>query len=227
MRLRLKALLVHLLISTVIFLGVMAVVYWSWFPGALIKLGALQGLAIVVLVDLVLGPLLTFIVFNPQKKSLKFDLLVIALLQLAGLTYGLVQLESQRIVAHVLMDDQLHIVHKAEMVEAGNTVTDIKERFGAVPVAAFYNIVEDPSLVKVELGAIASLEGQPQYQLKYYLPMSDAKNDNTLKRRLDFWLQRLEKDDNGSCYWVVLNDKYAEGRACLSQAGKVLKIKTY
>ena len=39
-------------------------------------------------VDVVIGPLLTLIVFDPKKKHLKFDLVVIAALQLAALAYG-------------------------------------------------------------------------------------------------------------------------------------------
>lgn len=227
MKNRLKAFLVHMSISLILFLGVMAVVYFYWFPGWLIKVGALQGIVIVALVDLVLGPVLTFIVFNPKKKSLKLDLSVIVLIQLLGLGYGLVQLESQRVVAQVLMDDQLHIVHKAEMVDAGFAVSDLRKQFGEMPVKAFFNVVEDPSLVQIELSAIAVLEGQPQYQAKYYLLMSHADNDPALKRRLDFWLSRLDHEQASGCYWVPLNDKFVEARACLSSTGQIVKIKTY
>ncbi|BFM19707.1 hypothetical protein R50076_07560 [Gilvimarinus japonicus] len=227
MALRFKALLVHLLISSAILLGVVAVIYWWWFPGALIKLGAMEGLAIIALVDIVLGPLLTFIVFNPTKKTLKLDLSIIALLQLCGLAYGLLQLESQRVVAQILMGDQLHIVHKTEMVDAGHKVADIKEKFGEVPVSAFYNVFEAPGLVRGELAAIALREGEPLYQIKYYLVIAKAKEDAGLKSRLDFWLSRLEYDKEEGCYWVELIDKYVEGKACFSADGDVLTVEAY
>lgn len=227
MKLRLKAFFVHLLISGVIFLCIMMLVYFSWFPGQLVKLGAFQGLTIVVLVDLVLGPVLTFVVFNPKKKTLKVDLSLIALLQFSGLIYGVVQLESQRVVAQVLMDDQLHIVHKAEMVEVGYSVADLREKFGRLPVKAFYNVVEDSSLVKTELRTIAAIEGQPQYQVKYYLLMDWAKDDPVLKSRLDYWLSRLKFDEKNSCYWLPLKDKYVEGNVCFSPAEGVVSVEPY
>ena len=45
-------------------------------------------LKILLLVDLVLGPLVTLIIFKAGKPGLKFDLSVIAALQIAALLYG-------------------------------------------------------------------------------------------------------------------------------------------
>ena len=45
-------------------------------------------LKILLLVDLVLGPLITLIIFKAGKPGLKFDLSVIAALQIAALLYG-------------------------------------------------------------------------------------------------------------------------------------------
>lgn len=44
---------------------------------------------ILLAVDVCLGPLLTLVVYKPAKKTLVFDLTVIALLQLSALGYGL------------------------------------------------------------------------------------------------------------------------------------------
>ena len=54
-------------------------------PKDYIKAGGLAGLKIVFLIDLVLGPLLTFVVFNKNKKRLWLDLSIIGFIQLAGL----------------------------------------------------------------------------------------------------------------------------------------------
>ena len=45
-------------------------------------------LFLVVGIDVVLGPLLTLIVFHPKKKSLIWDLAVIVAVQLGALGYG-------------------------------------------------------------------------------------------------------------------------------------------
>lgn len=46
-------------------------------------------------IDLILGPLLTFLVFKEDKKKLKFDLGVILIIQLSRLFFGLVYLSAR------------------------------------------------------------------------------------------------------------------------------------
>lgn len=58
-------------------------------PGLLEMARAGRLLATLAAVDLVMGPLLTLVEFKPGKKSLKFDLTAIALLQAGALLYGL------------------------------------------------------------------------------------------------------------------------------------------
>ena len=41
-----------------------------------------------VAIDLVLGPLLTFVVFKPKKPKLAFDLAAIAVMQMIGLPWS-------------------------------------------------------------------------------------------------------------------------------------------
>lgn len=87
---RWKASFYHFLISLVVMGIVASLVCWRWYPPGLFgmaKAGVL--LAVLASVDLVLGPLLTAIVFRAGKPGLKFDLAVIALVQVAALFYGL------------------------------------------------------------------------------------------------------------------------------------------
>jgi len=62
-----------------------------FFPGLFIEVTDFTEVAsIIVSVDLVLGPLLTFVVFNPNKKKklLYLDFAVIAVIQISALLYG-------------------------------------------------------------------------------------------------------------------------------------------
>jgi len=80
---------VHFTLSLVIASAVFLAIYFIWYPGALFSAAGGRGLlTIIFLVDVTLGPVLTFIVFKRGKKSLVFDLSVIALVQLAALCYG-------------------------------------------------------------------------------------------------------------------------------------------
>ena len=73
----------HLSFSLLLGLAVFALFRWVWYPDALFELGGAGKLmALVVGIDVVLGPLLTLIVFNPRKRSLIWDLAVILALQI-------------------------------------------------------------------------------------------------------------------------------------------------
>lgn len=87
---RFQAFLIHLGISAVIAAISMLVVFFIWYPAPLhTAVGVTQIFLILLTVDVTIGPLLTFVVFKKGKPSLKFDLSVIALLQLVALAYGM------------------------------------------------------------------------------------------------------------------------------------------
>ena len=63
--------------------------FWVWYPTPYFAIdGGWQVLRILAGVDVVLGPLLTFIVFKIGKPSLKFDMSCIILMQIGALIYG-------------------------------------------------------------------------------------------------------------------------------------------
>src|SRR3954467_13186844 len=83
LRHRVRASAVHFTLSVIIATAVFCIIYFVWFPGVLFDgAGGSALLRLIFFVDVTLGPLLTFIVFVPRKKSLVFDLSVIAALQL-------------------------------------------------------------------------------------------------------------------------------------------------
>jgi len=68
---------------------VIGTILFFFFPRLFINISDFKEIAtILITVDLILGPILTFVVFQPQKKSLKLDLSVIAAIQLGALIYG-------------------------------------------------------------------------------------------------------------------------------------------
>jgi hypothetical protein len=82
--------LIHLGISAIIAVVVLVLILGVWYPPPFFGVSRAQTLVFLIIgIDLVLGPLLTLIVFDTRKKWLKLDLAVIALLQVAGLVYGL------------------------------------------------------------------------------------------------------------------------------------------
>lgn len=102
---RLKAMSVHLLFSIIIFIIILFIIFFSWYPGPHFKIsGGLQGMKILTVVDLVIGPLLTFFLFNLRKpkKEIIIDLSIIFIIQIGLLIYGVEKIYSQKPVVQAL-----------------------------------------------------------------------------------------------------------------------------
>lgn len=108
---RLKAFLIHLLISTCIAVAVIGVVFFVWYPAPLhTAAGVTQIFLLLLAVDVVLGPLLTLIVYKSGKKTLIMDLTVIALLQFSALGYGVWTVAEGRPAWIVFGGDRFELV---------------------------------------------------------------------------------------------------------------------
>jgi hypothetical protein len=73
-------------------------------------MGGDQLLLIMIGVDVVIGPLITLIIFKAGKKGLQFDLAVIAFLQSAALVYGVSIAAQARPVYSVFVVDRFETV---------------------------------------------------------------------------------------------------------------------
>jgi len=104
---KLKATAVHLSMSIAVFIYLAYQIYYNWYPEPYFTVdGGWQGIRLVGAVDLVLGPFITFLIFdlNKSRRAILFDLVTIAVIQIAVLTYGIYLTYSQRPVAVVVMD---------------------------------------------------------------------------------------------------------------------------
>ena len=117
---RWQAFLIHLGISLIIFLVLAWVIVKIWYPVPFFQLdGGWQGIRIVAGVDLVLGPLLTLIVYKPGKPHLKLDLGIIALLQAAALGWGVWITHYERPMAIVYTIDHVTPVTAGQLTDHG------------------------------------------------------------------------------------------------------------
>ena len=75
---RIKAFLVHGLVSIIIALLSMGLVYFIWYPAPLaVATGVMHIFLLMLCIDVVIGPLLTLLVYKTGKKTLKLDLTII------------------------------------------------------------------------------------------------------------------------------------------------------
>lgn len=106
----------HLLISATIAAAVLTGMLGVWYPRPLFEAeGGLGLVFILVGVDVVIGPLITLIIFRSGKPGLRFDLSVIAALQLTALLYGVYVVFEARPVFLVLVKDQFEVVAATEL----------------------------------------------------------------------------------------------------------------
>lgn len=106
----------HLLASGLVALLSAALVFLLWYPPPLtVATGVTDIFLLLLVVDVVVGPVITLIVFNPAKKELKRDLLVVLLLQLSALLYGLNTVFVARPVYAVYNVDRFDLVYANDL----------------------------------------------------------------------------------------------------------------
>lgn len=138
---KLKAFFIHIAISFFIFALLTAIIYFLLFPGPLFSSdGGIQGVKIIAGVDLVLGPLLTLIVYKAGKKGMKSDLAVIASLQSIMLLIGCYLVYESRPIAIIFSDGKFHSMSKAayEMHDISIKNIDVN------PLQPNYYIIPEP-----------------------------------------------------------------------------------
>ena len=109
---------VHLLASLVVAFIAAYVVFGLWYPAPYDVLsGGKELFWLVVGVDVILGPFITFLVFNQKKRrrELFLDLAVVALIQLGALGYGLWTVFVARPVYLVFEYSRFSIVHAVDI----------------------------------------------------------------------------------------------------------------
>ncbi|MDR2991878.1 MAG: hypothetical protein LBU72_08160 [Burkholderiaceae bacterium] len=103
----------HLCVSVVIALAAGVLVFGLWYPYPYRNLsGGLHLFTTLIVVDMVCGPLLMFVLFNPAKRwrERAVDFSLIGLIQLGALIYGLHVVAQARPVVTAFEADRLTVV---------------------------------------------------------------------------------------------------------------------
>lgn len=109
---------VHFSISLFFAAGVALIIFLIWFPWPIYEMTSGRGLFwLIVSVDVVCGPILTFVVWSDKKskRELILDVGLISLVQLMALGYGLYVIASARPVHIVFETDRLRVVTASEI----------------------------------------------------------------------------------------------------------------
>jgi hypothetical protein len=203
---RWKACAIHLGISALIGTVVISTMLLVWYPGPFFTAMGGNDLVIILLgVDVVLGPLITLIVFNPKKRPalLRLDLALIGTIQAAALAYGVSVIAEVRPVYMVFTVDRFDLVAANDLKEA-ELARAKDSRFRSIPWGRPATIaVASPTDPKEQMRVIQSaLEGAdlqtfPQYYVDYEMlaakALGKSKPYSVLRRRHPESLAVLDK----------------------------------
>ncbi|HEY0232351.1 MAG TPA: TfpX/TfpZ family type IV pilin accessory protein [Dokdonella sp.] len=238
---RWKAAAVHLSISAGLGLIVAALLLLVWYPPPYGQVAGARKLVILLVgVDLVLGPLLTFVVFKPGKRGLKFDLAVIAILQAAAFVYGLSVVLENRPVFLVAVVDHFVLVTAGEIAPA-DLAQGSREEFRRLPWtgarlvgAVMPTAVEERNRLVFEALAGKDLQNLPRTFVEYAAVarsfLAQAKPLERLRRTYpvaaaaaEQWA-RSQKRDTESLLWAPVVARNGELAMLLDrESGQPLK----
>lgn len=188
-----KALGLHLAFSLIFGFVVAVFVFGTWYQFPYYEIsGGRELFLLVVVVDVVCGPLLTAVLFNPvkPKSELWRDLGLVALIQLGALGYGLYTVWLARPVFLVMEIDRFKVVSAPDFQDSR-----LNEAFSEISVALKPRWWSGPAVVAIrepvdekerQMVMFESLQGGADYALRpnFYLPYEgDAAKKSLMRAR--------------------------------------------
>lgn len=173
-RWRVKAAAYHLLLSVAVTLVIAWLVFFVWFPDPLWRTSGGLGLfGLVVVCDLVLGPLFTLIISNPSKRRREWciDLSIVAGIQLAALSYGVWSVWQARPIYIVFERDLYRVVRTVDIPES--LMPDIPAQYRKFPLwgPEYLSLRGFTGLQEQMATTTAEIEGLPMSaQPKFWIP---------------------------------------------------------
>lgn len=113
-----RAASLHFGLSLLVACAVAGLVFGVWYPAPFHELTGGRTLFLILMaVDVVCGPVLTLVLYDPAKSRFKWrvDLALIVLTQLGALAYGLAQVASARPVFVALEGDRFRVVQALDV----------------------------------------------------------------------------------------------------------------
>ena len=159
---RYQAFAAHLTASATVVGLFLLLTFFVWYPAPLFKIEG-TGLVLQILlgVDIILGPLLTLVVFKQGKPGLKLDLAIIIAVQLGAFLYGASVIYKERPAFVSFAIDRFVVVPAGEAkdLEMGKLDTNRVELNIVGPTYVYAKQPDDPQVANQIL--LESLEGKP------------------------------------------------------------------
>lgn len=186
-RAAIRAASIHLLVSLGVALMAAVLVFGLWYPFPYRELaGGRELFLLIISVDVICGPLLTLVLFNPTKPraELWLDLTLVALIQLAALGYGLYTVWQARPLYLVMEIDRFRVIAKPDLRGASleELPSALQLRWSSQPLTVAIREPKDSKEQQTVL--FESLQGGRDYaeRPEFYLPYEGAAALKSLKR---------------------------------------------
>ncbi len=179
---KIPAFLIHLAISGTLVLSLVAAVYFVWYPSPYLEHdGARDILRIVIFVDVVLGPLLTLVLFHRGKAGAVRDVGMVAFLQIVAFVYGAGLMMQYRPAFLVYADDSFYAVRWPDVAPHTKDHARVEQmRVSKGPAMVVVDLPED----REERKRIRSGPAVP-FQGDLYQPMTPERWRAVLAKAID------------------------------------------
>jgi hypothetical protein len=148
-RAKLKAFGAHFLISVAVFAVIIILTVWLWYPPPFFWIdGGVQITLFAAMIDIIAGPLLTLIVYRPQKPRLVMNLAVIAAIQFGALAWGVRVLYEQRpvLMAFIAYNQNRFFPITAWQAEQGaRSIEELQALSPGRPPMVYIDLPDDPA----------------------------------------------------------------------------------
>ena len=200
-----RAALIHLFCSLGVALLAACIVFGLWYPFPYRELsGGRELFLLVVAVDVVCGPLLTMVLFNPAKPRAELwrDLGLVALIQLGALGYGLHTVWQARPLFLVQEIDRFKVIAAPDVLDASVAAlpTALRPRWTSGPMTVAIREPKDAEERKKVL--FESVQGGRDFaeRPEFYLPYEGTAALKSLQRAkpLAVFLQKHPAQENAA-----------------------------
>lgn len=194
---RWQAAAIHLGLCAVLYVVLLYLIVFFWYPQPYFAAdGGWEGVSLITGVDLVLGPLLTLIVFKAGKPGLRRDLTIIGIVQTVALVWGTWLVYDQRIAMVTYADGTFYTLTQEQVRDAGGQASAVAERAQTTPPYGFVRLPANPR-ERNELRLQTLFSGKPMHQLgERYEPLDTSNLEEVLKQGADLgkYTARLEQN---------------------------------
>jgi len=173
---RWKAFLIHLGLSAILYVVLLYLIVFLWYPQPYFAAdGGWQAVRLITGVDLVLGPMLTLIVFKAGKPGLRRDLSLIGILQVIALVWGTWLVYEQRIAMVAYANGAFYTLNTEQVLDAGGRAPAVAAQSSTTPPYAFVRMPADARDRQGPINIKSLFSGKLVHQLgEHYEPFGSS-----------------------------------------------------